>query len=1299
MDLEESIENFKDCFRKLVKEKDETCHYEKYRFELVKNVFPQAFLTEEEKENNIFVLVFSEKTEKIDDVKVNIIQDDGDDNSPLRMAKFKAENSNDCKKILDFKYEPISHGEARRLISLFAMADIKENCYFCVAVDPQSDSQHRSLLALKCNELQEKRSVRVSVTGPLPVSEVTNCHLISKFWNSFKGKKFSCWASFDILDGECAESMLTVEASWVGLVPVLSCPKNAKVIVEVKPVINKPASRLYKLYKEIEILKDLVNGLKTKLIKWNTNSVSDLTITERLEDLLKRYSKDKVPIRIERESRNNKADADNLFVIDDRQDLDICDELWLILKDCTCMNDLKQSFSRIFDALERERIQPHVWKRNSSRLAQMIRDSYENNFSYAETQHNFDLIRMLIEIGLEKLNRDYIVILIGKHLTADIYLEPFVKKSGSYENRIERLFKLHATLQIVILFEQWLEASPDVLSTVTNKLLKQYEKEKFDPTRAFRLGMSLSGLQLNCKPVVWKASCEDSLTHSVLYVSLREPSKATEEIQAKAAYDLIERLLPERANEFEVIIDKSIGELDKDSFQYETVNGKLQIKGTSGVAATWGFHFFLKQNCSCHMSWGGDQLNVPNPLPAITKAVKVTSADRFRYYQNVCTVSYSFVWYDWKRWEREIDWMSLNGINFPLAFNGQEEIWNRVYLKMGLTQDEIDKHFGGPAFLAWSRMGNMKGWGGPLSRQWHATQVSLQHRILNRMRSLGMIPILPAFAGHVPDSFTRIYPHANVSKLSDWGGFDSKYCCVSLLEPKDPLFIKVGQMFLNEYIREFGTDHVYNTDTFNEMTPRSGDSAYLRSAGKAVFNAMTIADPQAIWVMQGWLFISGWWTNTRAEALLTSIPQGKMIVLDLQSEITPQFSRLKSYYGQPYIWCMLHDFGGTVSMYGAIENINKGPHNARAMPGSTMIGTGLTPEGIFQNDVIYEFMNENSWRTSPRNITKWITNYAIRRYGKENRNIDKAWQILKRSVYNCSDNQKHHNKVVVVHRPNKHIKEKRSIYNATGGKGLDVFFIRRPSLDIVETLWYKPEDVYQAWDLFVQESSNYENNNLFRYDLVDVTRQSLQLIALDSYTKLIKAFNSKDKEKTRTYGNCLVSLLMNMDQLLASDSHFLLGKWLASAKRAATNDFDRKLFEYNARNQITLWGPKGEILDYASKQWAGLIKDYYLPRWQLFVYQLMQSLEQSKAFDQNLFNSQVFKEVEEPFTKSTSVYPETVTGNAYAIVKNLHSLYRPTTNPVPVVDKLNPRKYVGFKEMLQKASDFSNDVYISHKNL
>ena len=57
--------------------------------------------------------------------------------------------------------------------------------------------------------------------------------------------------------------------------------------------------------------------------------------------------------------------------------------------------------------------------------------------------------------------------------------------------------------------------------------------------------------------------------------------------------------------------------------------------------------------------------------------------------------------WNWTRWQQEIDWMAMNGVNLPLAFTAQESIWQMVYKQLGLTQQELDQHFAGPAFLAW----------------------------------------------------------------------------------------------------------------------------------------------------------------------------------------------------------------------------------------------------------------------------------------------------------------------------------------------------------------------------------------------------------------------------------------------------------------------------------------------------------------------------------------------------------------------------------------------------------------------
>lgn len=64
----------------------------------------------------------------------------------------------------------------------------------------------------------------------------------------------------------------------------------------------------------------------------------------------------------------------------------------------------------------------------------------------------------------------------------------------------------------------------------------------------------------------------------------------------------------------------------------------------------------------------------------------------------------------------------------------------------------------------------------------------------------------------------------------------------------------------------------------------------------------------------------------------------------------------------------------------------------------------------------------------------------------------------------------------------------------------------------------------------------------------------------------------------------------------------MLSTWIRDARQwAKGNETYAAYLEYNSRNQITLWGPDGEINDYASKQWAGMVGGYHIPRWETFI--------------------------------------------------------------------------------------------------
>ena len=163
------------------------------------------------------------------------------------------------------------------------------------------------------------------------------------------------------------------------------------------------------------------------------------------------------------------------------------------------------------------------------------------------------------------------------------------------------------------------------------------------------------------------------------------------------------------------------------------------------------------------------------------------------------------------------------------------------------------------------------------------------------------------------------------------------------------------------------------------MNPNSGDAGFLKTSNEAVYQAMAAVDSKAIYLMQGWLFYSAkdFWTNDRIKAYLSGVPNDKMIILDLFTDRAPVWNRTSSYFGKPWIWCMLHNFGGRRGLYGNLDYVGSQPVVDLKTSGSTMVGVGLTMEAIDQNPVMYELMSEMTWHNTPVAVTtSWLPQYV-----------------------------------------------------------------------------------------------------------------------------------------------------------------------------------------------------------------------------------------------------------------------------------------------------------------------------------
>ena len=710
-------------------------------------------------------------------------------------------------------------------------------------------------------------------------------------------------------------------------------------------------------------------------------------------------------------------------------------------------------------------------------------------------------------------------------------------------------------------------------------------------------------------------------------------SNSFSQLNKAAVTALIERIVKDKAASFETAYITP--ENGKDVYELESKKGKIILRGSNGLSVASALNDYLKNYCHCLITWNGVNMNIPAVLPVVKQKVRKKTPYTYRYYLNYCTFNYSMSWWDWERWQKEIDWMALNGINMPLAITGEEAIWQQLYKTMGFTDAELSKFFSGPAFFSWFWMGNIDAWDGPLPQHWMDTHKELQKKILVAERAMGMKPVLPAFTGHVPPSFKDKFPNAKV-KRTNWGaGFDDVY----ILDPSDPVFETIGKAFIEAQTKEYGTDHFYSADTFNENLPPSNDSAYLNDISKKVFASMALADPQAVWVMQGWMFHyqADFWKPAQIQALLNGIPNDHMILLDLYSESHPVWNRTNAYYGKPWIWNMLHNFGGNISMWGRMEHVANDPsatlHDSAS---GKMMGIGLTPEGIEQNPALYQLMLENVWQDSAIHLSGWLQQYALQRYGVFNTDINEAWKILERTVYN----------------------------GGLGEFGPESIIVSRPTIDawgdrVRTKLDYLPKDVWAAWDLFIKAAPELKNSDGFQYDMVDITRQVLANYATPLQQKWVLAYLEHDTTLFKKYSSAFLALLDDMDGLLSTRKDFLLGKWIADARSNGIDTTEKDLYELNGRNLITLWGDKESSLhEYANRQWAGLIKGFYKPRWEQFFAFLENKMQTGARMETTDFEKAI-KDWEWQWVKGHDNYIHEPEGSSIEAAIRLYKKYRP----------------------------------------
>ena len=148
-----------------------------------------------------------------------------------------------------------------------------------------------------------------------------------------------------------------------------------------------------------------------------------------------------------------------------------------------------------------------------------------------------------------------------------------------------------------------------------------------------------------------------------------------------------------------VSFEEKSSDTGNDTFTYECTGGRLKISGNTTSALTQALGHYLLHIAKVNILWRDFPVRLeclPDCAP-----LKKTVEQKYRVYMNYCTFNYTASWWEFDRWEREIDMMALYGINMPLCVIGTEVVWYETLLKFGFTDEEARSFLCGPAFLAW----------------------------------------------------------------------------------------------------------------------------------------------------------------------------------------------------------------------------------------------------------------------------------------------------------------------------------------------------------------------------------------------------------------------------------------------------------------------------------------------------------------------------------------------------------------------------------------------------------------------
>lgn len=638
---------------------------------------------------------------------------------------------------------------------------------------------------------------------------------------------------------------------------------------------------------------------------------------------------------------------------------------------------------------------------------------------------------------------------------------------------------------------------------------------------------------------------------------------------------------------FELRLDRR---LKTDYYTVESLRGVVRLISNSGVGLASAFNCYLKEVCKCHVSRFGNRIELPQNLPQVKGKIERHTTFKHRYAYNYCAHSYSMSFWNEKDWQKELDFLAMNGVNMILDITGMEEVYRRFLTKLGYRLREIKNFLTGPSYFAWCYMANITGVGGPLHDNFFYESAELARKNHRRMQVLGIDVVLEAYNGMVPSDIAKKVRDIPTIEQGLWNGLPRPL----MIDPASVSYVKYATLFYECQKEVFGDiTKFFAGDICHEGGSLKGTNekdVYMNFVG-----ALTKFRRDAVVIMQGW------GENPTKAFIKYSKPfrDEHVLMLDLFAESRPKSEGRSAPLSKfNYLYGMLNSFGGRMGIHGNIDVL---PEKIRqSSKNSNFKGIALTAESNTSDPAVVDLFFSTVWEDI-KDTNEWLKSFAERRYGARNENIEKSLEIqlktaLSDKYYNLGEGAPEN---LLCGRPEGRYDKVSSWGNTKFG--------------------YNVKEFEDAAKLFLADYDKFKDNECYVYDAVNILRQVISNKIYGIILNMESEYKSKDYFAFLENGKKLLSLADTLDKILLNHKDFTLGEYLGKVEQYANklDDFTKELYLINAKALITTWYSRpaanpGGLHDYSNRQWGDLVSQFYKVRWEKFIEFVQEEMDGKK---------------------------------------------------------------------------------------